>query len=72
MSTDKNEFKCVGCGSKMFEIASNPKPDDTITCNGCKAIARYGDVQRSAIEQGKAAVQKALRDSLTKTGFKFN
>lgn len=55
-------FQCAKCGSDKFEIPDDPKPDDTITCAGCGAQGRYGDIQSSARRQAKNAVEKVLGD----------
>ncbi len=63
MSDDKITFKCNSCGSTTFIHPSDPKPDDVITCNGCGATGRYGDVQAAAIRLAKDHVQEALGDA---------
>ncbi|MFZ4876820.1 ECs_2282 family putative zinc-binding protein [Janthinobacterium sp. Mn2066] len=53
-------FTCASCGSGKFEIPSDPRPDDMVTCTGCGGAARYSDLQASAVKQAKEFVQKSL------------
>lgn len=68
--SDQITFKCSKCGSDEFEIPTNPKPNDMITCAGCGCTGKYGEVRKEAIKQSKEAVEKMLRDTLKKAGFK--
>ena len=60
MATDQIAFKCSKCGGTLFEKPANPKPTDLITCAGCGATSRYGDVQAAAVKLTKQEVQRAF------------
>lgn len=65
---DKITFKCIKCGSTDFEIPTNPKANDMITCVGCGSSGRYTDVQKQAMNQAEKAVNDMLGDAFK--GFK--
>jgi DNA-directed RNA polymerase subunit RPC12/RpoP len=58
--TGRISFSCTECGSDMFVLPHNPpKDDDIIRCAGCnREIGRYDDIQRAAIDAGKAEIDK--------------
>lgn len=60
---DRVTVRCGACGSDQFKgVNSSTKDSDVITCAGCGAQGRYGDVRRDAMEQTK----KALDDKVKK------
>lgn len=70
MATGTISIKCR-CGSDKFNIPSTRRPSDTISCAKCGATGRYGDMTRAATTQGKAVVEKQLKDIFKKAGFKL-
>ena len=70
MSGDRISFKCSKCGSSKFDIPTNPKPNDVITCAGCGATGRYDDIKTKATELAKAEVERKLRDAFKGFGEK--
>ena len=69
MSTSQLTVRC-SCGSTKFEMPAKPKASDTITCASCGAKGTYGSVMGQAKKQALASVEKRLKDSLRKAGFK--
>lgn len=63
-------FKCAHCGSEQFDIPSNPKPDDVITCGGCGRTGKYSEVQKSARDKALKAAEDQAREAFRKAGFK--
>lgn len=64
MADDKITVRCWRCSSDKFQAPSaRPSAADTVTCAGCGARARYGDLQAEAVRLAKAHVQQALRDA---------
>lgn len=62
MASDKITFKCRRCGGTQFKFPSaTPKATDIISCAGCGASARYGDVQAEAVTLAKQEVEKAFK-----------
>ena len=57
------EFSCTRCGSKQFQIPTNPKPDDMVVCSGCGGQAKYGVIMDSASNQAKDSVSKMFREA---------
>ncbi len=70
MTTSAITIKCR-CGSDKFNVPSTRRPSDTISCARCGATGKYGDVTRTARTQGKAVVEKQLKDIFKKAGFKL-
>jgi len=70
MTTGTITVKCR-CGSDKFNVPSTRRPSDTISCARCGATGKYGDVTRTAGTQGKAVVEKQLKDIFKKAGFKL-
>ena len=68
---DAINFCCAECGGTQFALPANPQPDDPVTCAGCGAVARYEDVQTSAVTLAKGSVEQSMQDILGKAGFKF-
>lgn len=64
--SDSVSFKCANCGSKEFEIPSDPQPDDVITCVGCGAKGTYASIRDMAVSQAKDEIGKMFRDSFGK------
>lgn len=55
-------FRCAACGSDQFiQPDGDPKPDDAITCAGCGAVGKYGDIQSAAVEQAKNLLADTFR-----------
>jgi RNase P subunit RPR2 len=72
MSGDKITFKCRACGSAKFALPSNPRPDDVVTCSGCGATARYGDVQAATVKLAKREIQDMFERAFAgKKGWTF-
>ncbi len=69
--SDTMNFRCAKCGGNQFSVSANPQPDDPVTCAGCGAVARYEDVQTSAVAQTKGSVEQSWQSILGKAGFKF-
>lgn len=65
MSKDLVTLKCGKCGSTRFELPKDPKPNDIVTCAGCKGQGTYNQVMASA----KKAVAEDLKKALKKAGF---
>lgn len=55
-------LKCANCGSKKFEVPSNPQDDSVITCVGCGAKGLYGKIVSEGLAQAKKALERELRD----------
>ena len=69
--SDTMKFRCAKCGGNQFALPANPQPDDPVTCAGCGAVARYEDVQTSAVAQAKGSIEQSMQDILGKAGFTF-
>lgn len=70
MSSIPIELKCAACGSKSFELPSDPQPDDFVSCAGCGAKARYEDLRIAAIEQAQKLAGEMLKDVFKGSGWK--
>jgi len=62
MSKETVSIICSGCGSKGFEYPANPKPNDTVTCNGCGAQATYATILEAAEKQVIDGIKKDFGD----------
>ena len=51
--SDKLELICANCGSKKFEYPTRPKRNDKVTCTGCGATSKYGELQAQAEKETK-------------------
>lgn len=64
MTTDRIEIKCAKCGGATFRYPSDPKPEDTITCEGCGASMLYSEMEASAMKLAKEKVDALVIESL--------
>lgn len=53
-------LKCANCGSKDFEVPSNPKSNSVVTCSGCGAQGLYGKIMGEGVAQAKKALEREL------------
>jgi predicted nucleic acid-binding Zn-ribbon protein len=69
MGSEPITFKagCVHCGSQEFKYPDNPQPNDEVTCTGCGRTARFGDLQKSAVEQAFAQAAEVVRKTFGKS-----
>lgn len=64
MASDKITLRCR-CGSEQFRLPNaTPKPADIVTCARCGAKARYGDLQKQAVDLVKQELQRTLQNAL--------
>ena len=68
--TDQKISILCSCGSDKFEIPSNPKASDTISCAKCGAQEKYGILQKEIASKVKKQVEDDLKKMLRKAGFK--
>lgn len=61
---DALSFKCLRCGSSKFEMPEKPKDSDIVTCAGCGAQGRYGQVKAAMVEQAKKHIDDVARKAL--------
>jgi len=59
-------FNCAKCGGTKFKIPANPNSEDVISCLGCGATGKYGDVIAEAESQAIKLGNDIIRDAFTK------
>jgi uncharacterized Zn finger protein len=64
--SDRIELSCGHCGSKQFSLPTTPRPSDDVTCAGCGAVGKYGDIQQQAIAKAKTEIERVLKDAFKK------
>ena len=62
--TDGLEFHCTRCGGKAFEMPEHPHDDDVVTCSGCNARGRYGDLRNKMVDLAKKHVDDMVGKAL--------
>lgn len=64
MSGDSLEFHCTRCGGKKFEMPETPKDADIVTCAGCGARGKYGDIRKTMLDLAKKQVNDMASKAL--------
>lgn len=64
MSDSSLTFHCTRCGGGKFAMPDQPADDDIITCSGCGAQGRYGDVKKTMLDLAKKHVDDVFSKSL--------
>jgi hypothetical protein len=73
MSVTQVPISCAHCGSRDFDLPAHPVSTSTVTCKGCGATGRYGELMRSATSQVETQVKKQLQNALKGIkGFKIS
>ena len=67
--TDQTINILCSCGSDKFEVPSNPKSSDTITCAKCGAQEKYGILQKEIASKVKKQVEADLKKNAEKSWF---
>lgn len=63
---DKLNVRCAHCGSDLTESSDDPRDEDTITCAGCGAIGKRGEIKAAALKQAMELATKVARDAFRK------
>ena len=62
--SDSLEFHCMRCGSKKFEMPEHPGDADIVTCAGCGAKGKYGDIRKTMSDLAKKQVEDMVSKAL--------
>jgi len=73
MSVTKVSLSCARCGNEKFELPDHPVSSSIVTCSGCGAKGKYGDLMGSAKRQITSQVKKELQNAFKGIkGFKIS
>jgi DNA-directed RNA polymerase subunit RPC12/RpoP len=64
MSDSSLVFHCTRCGSTKFEMPEHPKDNDIVTCSGCGAKGKYGDIKKSMLGLARQHVDDMFSKAL--------